>query len=115
MAETSQADIRAGRRTPAQYAAAFADAAPRLSRTQALVEAERCLYCYDAPCVQACPTGIDVPSVIKRIADDNLRGAARTILEANPLAGTCARACPTEELCEQVCVRIQRNPVTAVL
>jgi len=113
MAETPQADIRAGRRTAAQYAAAFADAAPRLSRTQALVEAERCLYCYDAPCVQACPTGIDVPSFIKRIADDNLRGAARTILEANPLAGTCARACPTEELCEQVCVRTtqQGKPV----
>ena len=56
MAETPQADIRAGRRTAAQYAAAFADVAPRLSRTQALVEAERCLYCHDAPCVQACPT-----------------------------------------------------------
>jgi len=105
MAELPVSDIRAGRRTPAQYAAAFADAAPRLTRTQALVEAERCLYCYDAPCMQACPTGIDVPSFIKRIADDNLRGAARTILEANPLAGTCARACPTEVLCEDVCVR----------
>jgi len=106
-------DIRAGRRTPAQYDAAFADAAPRLTRTQALVEAERCLYCYDAPCMQACPTGIDVPSFIKRIADDNLRGAARTILEANPLGGTCARACPTEVLCEQVCVRTtqQGKPV----
>lgn len=113
MREPSQPDIRAGRRTPAQYAAAFADAAPRFSRTQALVEAERCLYCHDAPCIQACPTGIDVPSFIKRIADDNLRGAARTILEANPLAGTCARACPTEELCEQVCVRTaqQGKPV----
>jgi len=106
-------DIRAGRRTPAQYEAAFADATPRLTRTQALVEAERCLYCYDAPCMQACPTGIDVPSFIKRIADDNLRGAARTILEANPLGGTCARACPTEVLCEQVCVRTtqQGKPV----
>lgn len=107
------ADIRPGRLAPEQYAANFADAAPRYSRTQALVEAERCLYCHDAPCATACPTGIDVPSFIRRIADDNLRGAAKTILEANPLGGTCARVCPTEELCEQVCVRTaqQGKPV----
>ncbi len=108
MAESSHpaADIRPGRLgNAADYAAAFADAAPRLTRTQALVESERCLYCYDAPCATACPTGIDVPSFIRRIAEDNLRGAARTILESNPLGGTCARVCPTEELCEQVCVR----------
>ena len=98
-------DIRAGRRSAADCAAAFADAAPRLSRTRALVETERCLYCFDAPCITACPTGIDVPSFIRRIAEDNLRGAARTILNANPLGGTCARACPTEVLCEQACVR----------
>ena len=106
-------DIRAGRRSAAEYAQAFADAAPRLSRTQALIESERCLFCYDAPCVQACPTGIAVPSFIKRIADDNLRGAARAILDANPLGGTCARACPTEVLCEQACVRTteQGKPV----
>jgi glutamate synthase (NADPH/NADH) small chain len=115
MAETSppHPDVRPGRLAPAAYAAAFADAAPRLTRTQALVEAERCLYCYDAPCMEACPTGIDVPSFIRRIAEDNLRGAARTILEANPLGGTCARVCPTEELCEEVCVRVaqQGKPV----
>ena len=105
MPETSAPDIRAGRRSAAEYAEAFADAAPRLSRTQALVEAERCLYCFEAPCATACPTGIDVPSFIRRIADDNLRGAARAILGANPLGGTCARACPTEVLCEQACVR----------
>ena len=106
-------DIRAGRRSAADYAQAFSDAAPRLSRTQALVEAERCLYCYDAPCVAACPTGIDVPAFIRRIGDDNLRGAARAILDANPLGGTCARACPTEVLCEQACVRTaqQGKPV----
>jgi dihydropyrimidine dehydrogenase (NAD+) subunit PreT len=98
-------DVRAGRRDPTQAAAAFADAAPRLTPAQALVEAERCLYCFDAPCASACPTGIDVPSFIRRIADDNLRGAAHVILEANPLGGTCARVCPTEVLCEQVCVR----------
>lgn len=102
---TVDADIRPHRLGHDQIAQHFADAAPRLSRTQALVEAERCLYCHDAPCATACPTGIDVPSFIRRIADDNLRGAARVILSANPLGGTCARVCPTEELCEQVCVR----------
>jgi glutamate synthase (NADPH/NADH) small chain len=109
----SAPDIRTARRSAAEYAQAFGDIAPRLTRTQALVEAERCLYCYDAPCAKACPTGIDVPSFIRRIAEDNLRGAARTILEANPLGGTCARACPTEELCEEVCVRVaqQGKPV----
>lgn len=84
----------------------FAQAAtPPLTATQALVEAERCLYCFDAPCTQACPTSIDIPSFIRRIADGNLRGAARTILESNPLGGLCARVCPTETLCEAVCVR----------
>jgi glutamate synthase (NADPH/NADH) small chain len=113
MTELPPPDVRAGRRTAADYAQAFADAAPRLSRTQALVESERCLYCFDAPCIQACPTGIDVPSFIRRIADDNLRGAARAILGANPLGGTCARACPTEVLCEAACVRTaqQGKPV----
>ncbi len=106
-------DIRPARLAAEQYTQHFADASPRLSRTQALVEAERCLYCFDAPCTTACPTGIDVPSFIKRIADDNLRGAARAILDANPLGGTCARVCPTEVLCEQVCVRTtqQGKPV----
>ena len=116
MAESTHpaADIRPGRLgSAADYAAAFADNAPRFTRTQALVESERCLYCYAAPCATACPTGIDVPSFIRRIAEDNLRGAARTILESNPLGGTCARVCPTEELCEQVCVRVaqQGKPV----
>jgi glutamate synthase (NADPH/NADH) small chain len=113
MADVSAPDIRPARRSAAEYAAAFGDASPRLTRAEALVEAERCLYCYDAPCQQACPTGIDVPSFIRRIAEDNLRGAARAILEANPLGGTCARVCPTEVLCEQVCVRVaqQGKPV----
>ena len=105
MTLTSAPDIRAGRLSAADYARNFADASPPLTQAQALLEAERCLYCYDAPCAIACPTSIDVPSFIKRIADGNLRGSARTILEANPLGGMCARVCPTENLCEAVCVR----------
>lgn len=102
---TSFVDVRAGRLSSEEYAAHFADATPRFTTTQALLEAERCLYCYDAPCATACPTSIDVPSFIRRIADSNLRGAARTILDSNPLGGMCARVCPTENLCEAVCVR----------
>ena len=113
MTTAQQPDVRPGRLAAAEYANAFADASPRLTRSQALLEAERCLYCFDAPCTTACPTSIDVPSFIKRIADDNLRGAAHTILESNPLGGMCARVCPTENLCEAVCVRNTQtgNPV----
>ena len=100
-----QPDIQAGRLSPSEYAVRFADATPRLSASQAVLEAERCLYCFDAPCATACPTSIDVPSFIRRIADGNVRGSARTILESNPLGGMCARVCPTENLCEAVCVR----------
>ena len=98
-------DIRPGRLNAADYALNFADASPLLTPAQALLEAERCLYCFDAPCMTACPTAIDVPSFIRRISDGNLRGAARTILESNPLGGMCARVCPTETLCEAACVR----------
>lgn len=99
------ADLKSGRLTPDDYAQNFADAHPPLNRTQALIEAERCYYCYDAPCQTACPTGIDIPSFIQRVAQDNVRGAAEAILTANPLGGMCARVCPTEVLCEQACVR----------
>ena len=98
-------DIRPGRLDAAEYARRFADATPRLTGPQAVLEAERCLYCFDAPCATACPTHIDVPSFIRRIADGNLRGSAAAILQANPLGGMCARVCPTENLCEVVCVR----------
>ena len=98
-------DIQAGRLSACQYADNFSDAHPPLNRLQALIEAERCYYCFDAPCIDACPTGIDIPSFIRRIGEDNLRGAAKAILEANVFGGMCARVCPTEVLCEQACVR----------
>jgi glutamate synthase (NADPH/NADH) small chain len=104
-AEARASGLRAGRLGASAYDANFADAHPPLAPAQALIEAERCYYCYDAPCIAACPTGIDIPSFIQRIAQDNIRGAARAILEANPLGGICARVCPTEVLCEQACVR----------
>jgi len=105
MSEQRRPDIRSGRLTADAYAANFADHVPPLPHAQAVLEASRCLYCFDAPCVQACPTRIDVPSFIRRIAESNARGAAETILRSNPLGGFCARDCPTEVLCEQVCVR----------
>lgn len=113
MSTSLDPDVRPARLSADEYAVRFADASPRLTPAQALLEAERCLYCFDAPCASACPTHIAVPSFIKRIADGNLRGAARAILEANPLGGICARVCPTENLCEQVCVRTTQsgNPV----
>ena len=105
MSISSSPDVRPGRLSADEYARRFSDANPRMTQVQAVLEAERCLYCFDAPCASACPTHIDVPSFIKRISDGNLRGAARTILASNPLGGMCARVCPTEVLCEQVCVR----------
>ncbi len=98
-------DIAFGRLDPADYADNFADAKPPLDRPQALVEASRCHFCYDAPCVEACPTGIDIPAFIAKIASENLKGSALEILNANILGGMCARVCPTEILCEQACVR----------
>ena len=107
------AEIRAGRLAPEQYARNFCDSHAPLSLAQAKLEADRCYYCFDAPCITACPTGIDIPSFIHRIADDNIRGAAHSILSANPLGGMCARVCPTEVLCEQACVRntLEDKPV----
>jgi dihydropyrimidine dehydrogenase (NAD+) subunit PreT len=103
--DQNQPGVHPGRLPPEQYASNFSDAHAPLNRAQALVEAERCYYCYDAPCITACPTGIDIPSFIQRIAQENNRGAAQAILLANPLGGMCARVCPTEMLCEQACVR----------
>lgn len=75
-----------------------------LTRLAVIREANRCLFCYDAPCTKACPTHIDVPSFIKKITTDNLSGSARVIMDANPLGASCARVCPTEDLCEGACV-----------
>jgi glutamate synthase (NADPH/NADH) small chain len=102
---SSAPPVACGRLSPAEYARNFADAHPPLTPVQAVLEAERCYYCHDAPCITACPTGIDIPAFIARIAQGNLRGAAHAILEENVLGGMCARVCPTEVLCEQACVR----------
>jgi glutamate synthase (NADPH/NADH) small chain len=98
-------DIAAHRLSQEQLACEFSDVAPLLDATAAAAASSRCHYCYDAPCVQACPTSIDIPSFIRKIGNGNLKGAATDILSANPLGGICARVCPTEILCEGACVR----------
>lgn len=98
-------DIAAGRLKPEAYDRNFADIEPRFDQNDARVAAERCLFCYDAPCVKACPTAIDIPLFIRQIAAGNPIGAAKTILTANIMGGMCGRVCPTETLCEEVCVR----------
>jgi dihydropyrimidine dehydrogenase (NAD+) subunit PreT len=88
-----------------QLALNFADAHPPLQRGNAIVESNRCYFCYDAPCIDACPTSIDIPNFIRKISTGNLKGAARDILSQNIMGGMCARVCPTETLCEGACVR----------
>src|SRR6202049_4891144 len=95
--------------SPEKYERNFADITPAMNARQAAIEAARCLYCFDAPCIQACPTRIDVPGFIKRIMTANVRGAARVILEANILGESCGRVCPTEVLCEGACVMVEKG------
>ncbi|MCA1941018.1 MAG: dihydropyrimidine dehydrogenase, partial [Caenispirillum bisanense] len=102
---THTGDITPGRLSADQLSANFADAHPPLDGKNAVIEANRCYYCYDAPCIKACPTGIDIPSFIKKISTGNLKGSAHDILSANIMGGMCARVCPTEILCEDKCVR----------
>ena len=98
-------DVRSGRLSQEQLALNFADAHPPLQRGNAIVESNRCYFCYDAPCIDACPTSIDIPNFIRKISTGNLKGAARDILSQNIMGGMCARVCPTETLCEGACVR----------
>jgi glutamate synthase (NADPH/NADH) small chain len=105
MSEQLQADIKPGRLSNAEIEANFSDMHPPLARPEALVEADRCYFCFDAPCTTACPTGIDIPGFIQKIRSNNLKGSAHTILRENIMGGMCSRVCPTEVLCEEVCVR----------
>ncbi len=94
-----------GRRSAAELAENFADLHPPFDDHGAAVEAARCYFCHDAPCMTACPTGIDIPMFIRQIATGQAENAADTILSENIMGGMCARVCPTETLCEQACVR----------
>lgn len=107
------ADIKTGRLSAAEIESNFADMHPPLERREALVEADRCYFCFAAPCTTACPTGIDIPGFIQKIRSNNIKGSAYTILSENIMGGMCSRVCPTEVLCEEVCVRttLEGQPV----
>ena len=94
----AKADIQSGRLSAEEISRNFHDKNAPLSRPDAMVEADRCYFCYDAPCTTACPTGIDVPQFIQKIRSDNISGSAHTILSENIMGGMCARVCPTETL-----------------
>ena len=101
MGEQLKVSETGGKLSTRDVEANFEDMHPPLNAQQVATWATRCLYCYDAPCITACPTSIDIPRFIRQIATENVTGAAKTILSANIMGGTCARACPTEILCEQ--------------
>lgn len=107
--------ITNNRLTTAQYEANFADIHPPFeNKTAAIAEANRCLFCYDAPCTKSCPTSINVPKFIKQISTDNVKGSAHTILESNILGAGCSRVCPVEKLCEGACVYnlLEEQPIS---
>src|SRR5260221_12736268 len=95
--------------SPEQYEENFSELHPAFTPNQAAAEANRCLYCFDSPCMKACPTHIDISTFIKKIATGNVKGSARTILESNWIALTCAKACPVSVLCEGACVYTDRG------
>ena len=97
--------VHSGRLSPEEYSENFADLHAPLNGHEALVAADRCYFCHDAPCITACPTDIDIPLFIRQIATGTPEAAAKTILSQNILGGMCARVCPTETLCEEACVR----------
>ena len=97
--------VVAGRLAPEAYDAHFSDLHPPLDKHEAIVAADRCYFCHDAPCITACPTDIDIPLFIRQIATGTPDAAAKTILTQNIMGGMCARVCPTEQLCEEACVR----------
>jgi glutamate synthase (NADPH/NADH) small chain len=103
--QNNSQDIRPKRLDKSEIESNFSDLHPPLSRSEALIEADRCYFCYDAPCTTACPTDIDIPGFIQKIRSDNIRGSAQTIFRENIMGGMCARVCPTEILCEEACVR----------
>ena len=103
--ERPQPDVAPGRLSAEEIERNFSDLHPPLSRSQALIAADRCYFCFAAPCTSACPTGIDIPRFIQSIRSEDLEGAARAILAENIMGGMCARVCPTEVLCEEACVR----------
>ncbi len=98
-------DVAGKRLDKAAYQLNFADLHPPLTDHEALVESDRCFFCHDAPCQTACPTSIDIPHFIREISTGHPKSAAKTIFDQNILGGMCARVCPTETLCEEVCVR----------
>lgn len=99
------AGVQAGRLDPQTYETHFSDLHPPLGGHEAVVAADRCYFCHDAPCITACPTDIDIPLFIRQIATGTPDAAAKTILSQNIMGGMCARVCPTEQLCEEACVR----------
>jgi dihydropyrimidine dehydrogenase (NAD+) subunit PreT len=108
-----EGDVTAAHKPNPELLARFPDLHPPFDHQSALAEANRCLYCFDAPCTAACPTHIDVPRFIKKIAQGNLRGSALTILDANILGASCSRVCPVDVLCEGACVyhRYNKQPI----
>ena len=98
-------DIKKSRLSEKEYSENFGEIHPPFNKHEALVEGDRCYYCYDAPCIEACPTGINIPLFIRQITSGNPEGAAKTIFDENILGGMSARVCPTETLCQEACVR----------